>query len=146
MNNDRMGWGDIVRVRRERLSMTQRQLADAAGVSLKTVGNLEVAGVTPQRGTLRKIRESLGLSSDPDVAAVQAREGTGLERLLGAKAVGPVRQRTPGDPDQVLDGMLARIENLEDRVMALERLSDPRSTFRSVANEGDPEPEVEEHP
>ena len=42
--------------------------------------------------------------------------------------------------------MLARIENLEDRVMALERLSDPRSTFRSVANEGDPEPEVEEHP
>ncbi|MFS3128682.1 helix-turn-helix transcriptional regulator [Nocardioides sp. Bht2] len=74
MDEDRFGWGDVVRMRREAFDMTQNQLAKVASVSLKSVGNLENGTVVPQRGTLRKIQEALGLSSDLKVARVQSRQ------------------------------------------------------------------------
>lgn len=97
--------------------MTQEQLAAAAGVSLKTIGNLENEGVTPQKGTLRKVREALGLSSDLSVAAATVDAVSPLGKALG---IVPSRPAPRTGADRYLDDMLARIEDLEDRVSGLE--------------------------
>lgn len=149
MDSDRLGWDAVVRMARELFAMTQQQLAEAAGVSLKTIGNLESGGNVPQRATLEKIRQALGLSSDIEVARRQARgEVEGLAKILGhaAPTEPPKVVRVRSLESDVFD-LLARVEQLEDRVTDLEAgMSDPGTTLRSVANEGDVEPEVDEHP
>lgn len=62
--DQRVGWGSIVRARRESLEMTQQHLADAAGVSLKTITNLETGATVPQEGKLQAVREALDLPDD----------------------------------------------------------------------------------
>lgn len=117
---DRASWADVIRQRREVLDLTQQQLAAAAGVSLKTISNIENEALTPQRNTLRKVREALGLSSDLTVAAAQAAELVKIENEINF----------PFSPKE-LDGFLAhladRISRLEDRVDQLdgEHLSGP---------------------
>lgn len=86
--------------------MTQQQLADAAGVSLKTISNIENESLTPQRGTLRKIREALGLSSDLAVAMERADEPVRVTPELDRRQAGTIEQRL-GD----LEGRVTRIEN-----------------------------------
>ena len=41
--------------------MSQEQLADAAGVSLKTITNIETGATTPQNGKLVAVLDALGL-------------------------------------------------------------------------------------
>lgn len=66
-------WRQVVTRRREQMSLSQRELAAAAGVSEKTVYNLE-SGTGPRAGTLRKILNALGLSSDYETARDQVLE------------------------------------------------------------------------
>jgi transcriptional regulator with XRE-family HTH domain len=61
--NERSNFGSLLRRRRERRGVTQRQLADLSTVSLRAIRNLEL-GVTrrPRIDTLRLIVDGLGLS------------------------------------------------------------------------------------
>jgi transcriptional regulator with XRE-family HTH domain len=67
-DDDRDAWAPLIAERRQQLEMTQKQLAKAAGVSPKTVYNIEAGGRTPQPQSLRKLQAALGLSTDIDVA------------------------------------------------------------------------------
>ncbi len=70
MTDLEMEWRELVAERRERLGMSQRQLAEAAAVSEKTIYNLETGGLNPRPSTWRRVREALGLPAD--LAAAQA--------------------------------------------------------------------------
>lgn len=98
---------EIVR-RRLTLNMTQQQLADAAGVSLRTVSSWESEGRSPSGRHLLRLQEALRLPSDePDYdPGVPLREATvddildrlhetgvdnaELDRLLTQLQVGPL--------------------------------------------------------
>ncbi|ORL01788.1 hypothetical protein A6F55_19035 [Prescottella equi] len=45
--------------------MTQQELADMSGVSLKTIGNIESGRIVPQMANLRKLMIALDLGPDP---------------------------------------------------------------------------------
>jgi tetratricopeptide (TPR) repeat protein/transcriptional regulator with XRE-family HTH domain len=65
-------FADLLRERRRRARFTQQELADAAGISLRTVSDLERAvATTPQRETLRLLAGALHLSG-PDLAQFEA--------------------------------------------------------------------------
>lgn len=98
--------------------MTQAQLASAAGVSLKTITNLETDGVTPQRGTLMKIREALGLPEDLDEAIAEAPQPSGLAAAFGGKY--KMARPTRSGEERFFSELKARILNLEERVEELE--------------------------
>lgn len=59
---ERMSWGPRVRAARERLNLTQAELAEAAGVAVGTVQNIESGKTTPQKAKLAPILDFLGLS------------------------------------------------------------------------------------
>ena len=56
-----MSWGPRVRAARERLGLTQADLAEAAGVAVGTIQNIESGKTTPQRAKLAPVLEFLGL-------------------------------------------------------------------------------------
>jgi DNA-binding SARP family transcriptional activator/DNA-binding XRE family transcriptional regulator len=59
------GFGDLVRRRREDAGMTQRDLAGRAGVSVRTLRNLERNLVSrPQVRSVQRLADALGLSGD----------------------------------------------------------------------------------
>ena len=49
---------------RELCGMTQQSLADAAGISRRSVASYEASGVIPRRSTIRRIAKVLGVSSE----------------------------------------------------------------------------------
>lgn len=58
---ERMSWGPRVKAARERLGLTQADLAEAAGVAVGTVQNIEGGKTTPQKAKLAPVLEFLGL-------------------------------------------------------------------------------------
>jgi transcriptional regulator with XRE-family HTH domain len=93
-----------IRSGRERLMMTQQQLADELGVSLRTVGNWE-RGETVPRNRLAPLAEVLRLTDEPlfgseallrrlGQLAKQRREEIGLGRQLFSKEAGLGSDRT----------------------------------------------------
>src|SRR5262245_14106005 len=66
--------GHLLRERREAAGLTQEELAEAAGVSVRTVSNLETAAAArhlPRQDTLSRLAGALHLSAD-DAAAFRA--------------------------------------------------------------------------
>jgi len=58
-------FGDLVRAHRRRLGMTQEELADRAGVSVRSIGKWEAGQVAaPRIGTLRALAEAFALTGD----------------------------------------------------------------------------------
>ena len=57
-----MQCGQKIRKARERQQLLQRELADKAGVPVRTIGRIERGGVDVRLGTLKKIAGALGLS------------------------------------------------------------------------------------
>lgn len=53
--------GARVRTERERLGLTQTEMAQRMGTSQPTVARLEAGGVTPSLDTLHQVAEALGL-------------------------------------------------------------------------------------
>ena len=87
-----MGLGDILRRHRERLGLTQEQLAEAAGGSLSanTIGNIERGKGRPYRHTLESLCDALGLVGEE-------REGLLAARVSATRAeTGPTAP--PADP------------------------------------------------
>ena len=56
-----MGFYDIIKDRRALLNITQQDLADISGVSLRTIKAIEKGNGNPSIDTLRKIADALGL-------------------------------------------------------------------------------------
>lgn len=53
--------GEIIRIRRKQLNITQPHLADIAGVSINTIYKIENGDANPTLEVLNKIAEVLGL-------------------------------------------------------------------------------------
>lgn len=60
-NNALMDFYDIIKDRRVLLNITQQDLADISGVSLRTIKSIEKCNGNPSIDTLRKIADALGL-------------------------------------------------------------------------------------
>lgn len=60
-NNALMDFYDIIKDRRVLLNITQQDLADISGVSLRTIKAIEKGNGNPSIDTLRKIADALGL-------------------------------------------------------------------------------------
>ena len=60
-NNALMDFYDIIKDRRVLLNITQQDLADISGVSLRTIKAIEKGNGNPSIDTLRKITDALGL-------------------------------------------------------------------------------------
>jgi len=58
---DAFDLGARVRFERERLGLTQSELAERMGTSQPTIARLEAGGVTPSLDTLHRAAEALGL-------------------------------------------------------------------------------------
>lgn len=56
-----MEWGNIIKDRRSLLGISQQDLADISGVSLRTIKIIEGGGGNPSVATLEKIGKVLGL-------------------------------------------------------------------------------------
>ncbi|QLQ11126.1 MAG: helix-turn-helix transcriptional regulator [Nocardioidaceae bacterium] len=110
--------------RREAFEMTQQQLAKAAGVSLKTISNLENdESLIPQRGTLRKVREALGLSTDLATARKQAsRDVDKTDLVFGPQTAGGI---------EALDELKAWLESMD----SIESASPPSGSLWIFADE-----------
>jgi transcriptional regulator with XRE-family HTH domain len=63
-----------IRELRQRKLLSQRELAEKAGVSETTIVKLETGATKPQPRTLRKIAEALGIGAE-DMADLMAEAG-----------------------------------------------------------------------
>ncbi|MFC4852670.1 BTAD domain-containing putative transcriptional regulator [Actinophytocola glycyrrhizae] len=93
------GFGELLRAHRRRAGMTQRELADRAGVSAGAIRDLEQGRTrSPKRRSVQAIASALGLSrqdAEQLQAAVEAdddgpRAGTGAGGPLRIRVLGPV--------------------------------------------------------
>lgn len=66
--DERAQWVPLLISARKVWNWTQQDLADAAGISLKSVGNLEKQEMVPQEGTVEKVRSALQLPDNLNVA------------------------------------------------------------------------------
>ena len=57
-----MQCGQKIRLARNRLDLLQRELADKAGVPVRTIGRIERGEVDVRLGTLKKIADALGMT------------------------------------------------------------------------------------
>ena len=94
---DGMGHGDILRRHRERLGLTQEQLAEAAGgtFSANTIGNIERGRGRPYRHTLEALCDALGLQGEELLVA--RAQGT---RAVGGSASSPLTGSVQGRYDR----------------------------------------------
>ena len=65
--------GEAVRLRREELGWSQRQLAERAGMSQPSVGRFEAGGTNPTLPLLERLAQALGLTAEWLGAEDQAR-------------------------------------------------------------------------
>lgn len=72
--DDRRALGEKVAAARKAQRLTQQQLADAAGVSLGVIGNLENGKTVPQGANRRAITKALGQDVFGDGTAQAARD------------------------------------------------------------------------
>ncbi|WNG33309.1 helix-turn-helix transcriptional regulator [Archangium violaceum] len=56
--------GEVARAARERLGLTQAQVARQAGIAANVYGRIERGGMMPAVPTLRKLARTLGISAD----------------------------------------------------------------------------------
>ena len=112
-------FGGLLRAHRLRIGMTQRQLADLAGVSPGAIRDLEQGRTrSPKRGSVQAIANALGLT-ESDVAHLQAAAGAHHAARADADAAGrgPLRIRVLG-PIEVWHGDF-RVSLGSDRQRAL---------------------------
>lgn len=110
-------WDERVRYAREikparlALRMTQRQLAEAAGVSLKTIGNLESGSAAPQEDVLRRIFSVLGIKTDADE---QDPDITAWMEMFGRLLAQVPEERRFAAANRIIDTLMAEIITTRD--------------------------------
>ncbi len=83
---------DLLRELRTRARLTQQELSDAAGLSLRTVSNLERAvAATPQKETVRLLADALHLIGPERVRFETAARGRPLQVISQAAAAAAMR-------------------------------------------------------
>ncbi|MCA2217393.1 ATP-binding protein [Jidongwangia harbinensis] len=108
-------FGDLVRAHRRRLSMTQEELAERAGVSLRSVGKWEGGQVAaPRPLTLRLLADALELTGTDRETFL--RTASAPARPDAPAAPGPTPAQLPAGPagfvgrDREIDALDARLE------------------------------------
>jgi transcriptional regulator with XRE-family HTH domain len=83
------GFGELLRDSRLRVALTQEELAERAGISVRAVGKLE-SGETcrPRPATVRMLADALGLREPERTLFTSSAFGIRLLRPLGARLVG----------------------------------------------------------
>ena len=99
-----MWTGTILRQARRRADLTQRDLAERAGLPQSTIGRIEAGSIDPRASTLRRLLRACG--SDLETAP---RLGEGIDRSQ-------IRGRLGRSPSQ-------RIEDLAAAASAIRQLS-----------------------
>lgn len=61
---DKKEFGRIIKQRRDLLNITQKNLADVSGVTLRKLSDIENGVANPTLHTLVKVMDALGLSLD----------------------------------------------------------------------------------
>jgi transcriptional regulator with XRE-family HTH domain len=95
----------VLRQARRRAGLTQRQLADKAGVPQSVIGRIESRGVIPRVDTLDRLLEACGegLESLP-------RPGRGVDRTLFSAHLTPTeRARLAVESDRNLMDLMRRV-------------------------------------
>ena len=95
----------VLREARRRAGLTQRDLAERAGLPQSTIGRIEAGSIDPRASTLRRLLRACG--SDLETAP---RLGEGIDRSQ-------IRGRLGRSPSQ-------RIEDLTAAASAIRRLTD----------------------
>lgn len=93
-----------VAARRGELDMTQQELAEAAGVDLKTIGNLERRGRWPIARTRARIERALRWpSGEMERLAVPAKP------TIPAEVLAVIQKNYPADQQREIIGMLEQL-------------------------------------
>jgi len=95
--------GTILVETRARAGVTQRELADLAGVPQSTVGRIEAGSIDPRASTLRRLLRAGGMDLEPALLI-----GLGIDRS-------PIRERLARTPRE-------RLEDLASAAAGIRRL------------------------
>ncbi|WP_306790922.1 tetratricopeptide repeat protein [Streptomyces sp. JV178] len=112
-------FGELLRDHRRRRGLTQEELADRAGVSVRTISHVETGRIDrPRPGTVRRLADALALTGGPREEFQDAATG-----LTGARTEPPAPPRLPwGHPAErpvpaqlppALPGFAGRVEQLD---------------------------------
>jgi len=100
-----MWTGTILRQARRRADLTQRDLAERAGLPQSTIGRIEAGAIDPRATTLRRLLRACGSDLEP-----APRLGEGIDRSQ-------IRGRLERNPSE-------RLEDLAAAASAIRRLTD----------------------
>jgi transcriptional regulator with XRE-family HTH domain len=83
------GFGEMLRDSRLRAALTQEELAERAGISVRAVGKLESGETSrPRPATVRMLADALGLREPERTLFTSSAFGIRLLRPLGARLIG----------------------------------------------------------
>ncbi|MGM1065314.1 ATP-binding protein [Saccharothrix sp. Mg75] len=123
-------FGDLLRAHRRRVRLTQEELAEGSGVSVRAISDMERGRA---RGPQRRTVEAL--------AAVLALAGHEVEELLDAAKEGRARRTAPAGPpvaQSALPPDVADLTGREDELAALDAAGSERRTTSMVVLHGPP--------
>jgi tetratricopeptide (TPR) repeat protein/transcriptional regulator with XRE-family HTH domain len=79
-------FGEMVRGHRHRLGITQEELAEAAGLSVRSIGKIEAGKIDiPRPTTVRLLADAIGLTGNERDGFCRAAVGTGRVRAAGGR-------------------------------------------------------------
>ncbi|BCL12355.1 hypothetical protein GCM10017556_00940 [Micromonospora sagamiensis] len=119
--------GALVRAWRERALLTQEELAERAGLNVRTVRRVESGSVRrPRLGSVRSLADALGLGRAETETLAAAATGTSRQ-VIGVRAVPPSYDRTarsgpPGAPPRQLPADVAGFTGREEALRRLDAL------------------------
>jgi tetratricopeptide (TPR) repeat protein/transcriptional regulator with XRE-family HTH domain len=112
MTEDGAAFGARLLAWRQSAALTQEELAERSGLSLRTIGNLERGRTNyPHQDTVRRLADALGLPAEL-VAVVSRSPGPG-DRLVRAVSGGVVPRQLPG-PVRQFTGRRSELAALTD--------------------------------
>ena len=126
----RLGATHLTRLRRA-AGLTQEQLAEASGVSVRTLRSLESgSGGQPRRPTLERVAEALGLTGRevPDMVAIFAHDGHhSTEMTTFWPSFASVEEQEGDAPD--VEDMLARMRRQRIVAQSVRWLCSPQAQY-----------------
>ncbi|WP_405536840.1 tetratricopeptide repeat protein [Streptomyces sp. NBC_00075] len=103
--------GEVLRDQRRRLGLTQEELAERAGVSVRTICHVETGRIAhPRPATVRRLGEALGLAGT-ELEEFQ-RAGTGIAEAPHPSRPAPATKAAPAQLPPSHPGFIGRTEQL----------------------------------